>query len=285
MYADDLVLMSALKESLQKCPDDLNIYCKKWKLKVNTDKTKILIFNKSGRLIKKHQFVFESEALETVQEFKYLWIIIKASGIFTKGISELSNRALKVLFMIRKKFHSSFIFPTLQCRLFDACVKPILLYCSEIWSPYSLNFVKIASKVNNHNLEESYEDFLPERIHTKFCKFLIGINKYSSNLACKSEVGRYPLAISASLLSLKYWLHINDDENPKAHDIFIFQSLLNGDEIKSSFEDQIKSFLKVIGFDHVWQNKGSFSNRKLIDAGEKEVDRKIKLILQRSNNW
>ena len=52
MYADDLVLMSASKEGLQKCLDYLNIYCKKWKLKVNTDKTKILIFNKSGRLIK-----------------------------------------------------------------------------------------------------------------------------------------------------------------------------------------------------------------------------------------
>ena len=50
MHADDLVLMSASKEGLQKCLDDLNIYCKKWKLKVNTDKTKILIFNKSGRL-------------------------------------------------------------------------------------------------------------------------------------------------------------------------------------------------------------------------------------------
>ena len=192
----------------------------------------MVIFNKSGRLLKKHHFLFESKTLEIVQEFKYLGIIIKASGIFTKGIPELSNKNLKVLFIVRKKFHSSFIFPTLQCRLFDASVKPILLYCSEIWSPYSLNFVKIASKVNNHSLEESYEDFLPERIHTKFCKFLVGINKYSSTLACKSEAGRHPLAISASLLSLKYWLHINDEENPKAHDKFIFQSLLNGDEIK-----------------------------------------------------
>ena len=129
--------------------------------------------------------------------------------------------------------------------------------------------MKIASKVNNHSLEESYEDFLPERIHTKFGKFLIGANKYSSN----REVGRYPLAISASLLSLKYWLHINVDENPKAHDKFIFfQSLLNGDKIKSSFGDQIKSFLKVIGFDHVWQNKGTFSKRKLTNA----VKRKLK---------
>ena len=142
-----------------------------------------------------------------IKQRLFLGIIIKASGIFTKGISELSNKALKVFFMIRKKFQSSFIFPTLLCRLFDTCVK-ILLYCSEIWSPYCINFVKLASKENRYCLEESYIDFYPEKIHTKFCKFLIGVNKYSSNLACKSEVGRYPLAISASLLSLKYWLHI-----------------------------------------------------------------------------
>ena len=140
--------------------------------------------------------------------------------------------------------------------------------------------MKIASKVNNHNLEESYEDFLLERIHPKFCKFLIGVNKYSSNLACKSEVERYPLAISASLLSLRYWLHINVDENPKAYDNFIFQSLLNGDEIKSSFEDQIKSFLKVIGFDNVWQNKGSFSNRKLINCVKRKLIERYNLFFK-----
>ena len=49
MYVDDLVLMSASKEGLQKCLNDLHIYCKQWKLKLNTDKTKTLIFNKSGR--------------------------------------------------------------------------------------------------------------------------------------------------------------------------------------------------------------------------------------------
>ena len=52
---------------------------KKWKLKINTDKTKIIIFNKSGRLIKNHHFVYESEALEIVQEFQYLRVIITAS--------------------------------------------------------------------------------------------------------------------------------------------------------------------------------------------------------------
>ena len=35
--------------------------------------------------VKKHHFVFEREILEIFQEFKYLGIIIKASGIFNKG--------------------------------------------------------------------------------------------------------------------------------------------------------------------------------------------------------
>lgn len=266
MYADDLVLMSTSKAGLQRCLEDLQTYCEKWKLKVNINKTKIVTFNKSGRLLKRQLFFYAEKTLENVQEFKYLGIVIKSSGIFSKGISELSNKALKVLFMIRRKFQSSFIFPTLQIRLFDACVKPILLYCCELWSPYNINAYKILSSTNTHYLEESYEDFLPEKIHTKFCKFLIGVNKYSSNLACKSEVGRYPLAISAMLLSLKYWLHIHDDKNPKMDDRFSFQSILNTNDIALSYNNQLKCFLEIIGFEHIWQNKGTFSKIKLLHA-------------------
>ena len=50
-------------------------------------------------------------------------------------------------------------------------------------------------------------------------------------------------------------MHINADEIPKAQNKFTFQSLINGDEIKISFGEQIKNFLKIIWFDHVWQNK------------------------------
>ena len=108
--------------------------------------------------------------------------------------------------------------------------------------------------------------------YIQFCKFLIGTdNEYSSNLACKREVGRYPLAISATLLSIKYWMYIDDDEIQKAHYKYIFQSLIIGNEIKSSFGEQIKNFLKVIWFDHAWQNKGTFSKRSLINAVERKL--------------
>jgi hypothetical protein len=52
LFADDLVLFSNTKEGLQSKLDILNDYCEEWCLGINPKKTKVLIFNKSGKLIK-----------------------------------------------------------------------------------------------------------------------------------------------------------------------------------------------------------------------------------------
>ena len=38
MYADDMIIMSTTQEGLQKCLNELNEYCEKWKLNVNQKK-------------------------------------------------------------------------------------------------------------------------------------------------------------------------------------------------------------------------------------------------------
>ena len=63
MYADDIILLSKSAKGLQEKFDILNTYCKDWCLTVNTTKTKILIFNKAGRLIK-HSFRYGNENIE-----------------------------------------------------------------------------------------------------------------------------------------------------------------------------------------------------------------------------
>ena len=40
-YADDIVLLSKSKEGLQKAIDQMYDFCEKWKLKVNSDNTKV----------------------------------------------------------------------------------------------------------------------------------------------------------------------------------------------------------------------------------------------------
>jgi hypothetical protein len=51
LFADDLVLFSNTNEGLQSKLDILNDYCEEWCLGINPKKTKVIIFNKSGKLI------------------------------------------------------------------------------------------------------------------------------------------------------------------------------------------------------------------------------------------
>ena len=46
LYADDTVLMAESSSNLQTLLDKLYLYCDTWKMKVNVDKTKIVVFSK-----------------------------------------------------------------------------------------------------------------------------------------------------------------------------------------------------------------------------------------------
>jgi len=50
LYADDIIIFANNAKELQESLDELLCYCQRWKLIVNTNKTKIMIFRKSGRI-------------------------------------------------------------------------------------------------------------------------------------------------------------------------------------------------------------------------------------------
>ena len=52
LSADDIDLLSDSAKGLQKSLNILKMYCDKWNLKVNIGKTKVIVFNKSGRILK-----------------------------------------------------------------------------------------------------------------------------------------------------------------------------------------------------------------------------------------
>lgn len=75
LYADDLVLISDSKEGLQKRLDTLCTFCKDWCMEINVKKTKIIIFNRSGRLLNE-DFNVGNNSIECVKQYKYLGIVI-----------------------------------------------------------------------------------------------------------------------------------------------------------------------------------------------------------------
>ena len=61
LYADDIVIFSNTSEGLQNGLDILSEYCSKWKLTVNIDKTKIMVFRKGGSLPRNMNFTYDGK--------------------------------------------------------------------------------------------------------------------------------------------------------------------------------------------------------------------------------
>ena len=82
LYADDLILISETRTGQQRCLDNLQAYCQKWKLTVNNKKTKVMVVEKRQSSAQIHRFSFKKEPLEICKLYQYLGTII------TMGISK-----------------------------------------------------------------------------------------------------------------------------------------------------------------------------------------------------
>ena len=107
MFADDIVLLSESADGLQNSLYKLQECCDIWLLTVNTQKTKILVMNKAGRVPNSDTFIFNNSALEVVNQYKYLGLLITSSGSFTKSVENLKLRAMKALYKIKNIIYQS----------------------------------------------------------------------------------------------------------------------------------------------------------------------------------
>ena len=101
------------------------------KCQCHKNKTKCIIFNKTGRIIHRI-FHYKGILLENVRSYKYLGSMLTPSGSITRGLEDLRDRAGKALVKIRRgmgKLINKSIRDTIN--IFDYMVKPILLYASD----------------------------------------------------------------------------------------------------------------------------------------------------------
>ena len=76
----------------------LEQYCSTWKLKVNTNKTKVMVFRKSGRLPENLHFFYDGSELEIVNKFVYLGVTFSTGGSFHATQNDFSGKALIAIF-------------------------------------------------------------------------------------------------------------------------------------------------------------------------------------------
>ena len=80
LWADDLLLLTQTEAGLNSVLEILNHYATSNGLKINIDETKVMIFNKTGRHIRKNFYLGET-IIEPSREYKYLGFKVTPYGL------------------------------------------------------------------------------------------------------------------------------------------------------------------------------------------------------------
>ena len=124
IWADDIILLAESENGLAEMLSTVETYCEENKLIINTDKTKCMIFNKTGRLLR-NKFHLSGVGLENVRSYKYLGFLFTPSGEIKSGLHDLRGRALKAFMKLRNQMGSSF--NQTPIITLDTMIKSILL--------------------------------------------------------------------------------------------------------------------------------------------------------------
>ena len=98
--------------------------------------------------------------LHCVTEFWYLGVILTQSLSWTRHISSICSKSQKILGLVFRHFyrHSS---PETIIRLYTSLVRPILEYCSPVWSPSSSSQTIKLEFIQSFTIKLAYKFHLP----------------------------------------------------------------------------------------------------------------------------
>ena len=241
LYADDTIILSNTASGLQKLLHDLDSYCTRWRLRVNSSKTKVVVFGKR-KAKTKSKFTYRNEELELVDEFKYLGVVFNCNATFKKCRLYVKDQATKAMFALLSKGRRLNLPIDVMLDLFDKTVVPVLIYGCEVWG-YENNAVL-------------------DSVYLKFCKYLLGLKTSTPNCMVYGELGAYPVSITIKVRMVSYWLNIiSADDNKICKLLYnLMYNMHENDTYQSLWLKHVQTILEVNGFGYIWVSQGQNVN-------------------------
>ena len=173
-YADDLVLISPTQAGLQQLIIITNDWCQKWRLQVNTGKTKVMHVRKPEVCQTQYQFTYGDLTLEKVEQYRYLGFLMHENCSVIPGgdaFASSGERALGAIINKVKK-NGDVGFST-YVKLYRNCVPPVTDYCSGIWGI-------------GHNTQKKFKRI--DDIQYRAQRFFLGVDKWTSLAGLDGEI-------------------------------------------------------------------------------------------------
>lgn len=173
----------------------LHRYCSEWKLKVNCEKTKIVVFSRGQVQTGGYNFQLGDEDIEVVSEYKYLGVLFNYNGRFRKGEMLLKAKANRVMYSVIGMSRKYDLPVDIQVELFNMMVVPVVTYGCEVRGDNIIREIEL--------------------LHMKFLKHVLYVHRYTSTDIIYGELGVYPLDITIKCRMINYWIRIIMGKNTK----------------------------------------------------------------------
>ena len=160
LFADDTAFLSSTAKYLQNTLNVFYQYLKKWKFKINCNKTKIIFFNGTTKDYK-HTFMIRNIILENVKEYKYLGIMFTKLNNFRITKTKLCQQATKAMHFALSKAKDNNL--STECKL--------KLYGFEIWGHEKID---ICNSVQINFLRHMWKPILKFRTSNHYLPVEIG---------------------------------------------------------------------------------------------------------------
>ena len=239
LYADDTVLMANDPSDLQNCLNTFAEYCLQWKLAINIEKTKIVIFGTRGK--SKLNFKIGEETIEIANSYKYLGVLFSQSGSFLGARKHVVQQAKKTMFLLFTRINNLDIPIDLQLKLFDNIVIPILTYGSEIWGFENLDII--------------------EKVHNDFIRKITRSKKSTPLYMLLGELGRYPVEIAIKARMIGFWDGLIHGKFSKLS-FWLYQCLMHS-KTRSKWLLHIQHIFETLGRPAIWQYQQNFHMNNL----------------------
>ena len=186
LYADDIVLICTSEDKLQAMLNTLHGWCKRWRVLINTDKSKCMHFRRGRAHISSFKFHIGNNVLDTVQYYKYLGVTFDDKCTFKQNSEVLSKAASRALGKIISKVHAykEFGFKSFT-KLYDSCVTPILDYCASVWG--SKQYACI------------------DNVQNRSMRYIMGVHRFTPTTALIGDTGWLPSRYQRWISMLRYW--------------------------------------------------------------------------------
>ena len=240
LYADDTVILSTDQTDFQKSLNIFNDYCKNWHLKINIQKTKVLVFG--ARTHGNYNFKIGNQPLEITDKYHYLGLTFSCNGSLLnarKHTVEQANKAMHFLFV---KINNADLPLDLALKLFDHTVLPILTYGSEIFGYENLEII--------------------ERVHNNFLRKITNSRKSTPMSFLYGELGRYPISVIIESRMIAFWNRLVSGKEDKIS-LKVYKYMMNQRDSNFKWSNKIKEILCKVGRADLWQNQFQINHNQI----------------------